>query len=132
MEPIVTSALSARVTRRVRRISRAHDTGYTPGSASGPVPLPEGAGPHGLVDDRAGTVRYTGMMRNAVGVLDPKTGGVKEFKMPEGYRGPHTPVIDPRPSARSSPGIRRCRPGFPGDGDSYAVPGRSLRHLPRA
>ena len=60
-------------------------------------PLPEGAGPHGLVDDKAGNVWYTGMMRNAVGMLDPKTGKVVEHPMPEGVRGPHvTPVIDPK------------------------------------
>src|SRR5947207_9717771 len=53
------------------------------------------AGPHGLVEDRAGNIWYTGNTGQLVGKLDPKTGAVTEYKMPDpNAKDPHSLVFD--------------------------------------
>ncbi len=56
-------------------------------------PLPADSGPHGLTEDAAGNVWFTGISQNYIGMLDPQTGEVTQYPLPEG-RGPHTPVFD--------------------------------------
>jgi virginiamycin B lyase len=57
--------------------------------------LPGAHGPHGLVADRDGNIWYTGNAAGLIGKLDPKTGKVTEYKMPDAAaRDPHTPVFD--------------------------------------
>ncbi len=61
-----------------------------------PLPTPK-SGPHGLTEDKAGNIWYTGNGAGLVGKLDPKTGAVTEYKMPDpAARDPHTPVFDPK------------------------------------
>jgi virginiamycin B lyase len=43
---------------------------------------------------KLGRVWFTGISKNYVGMLDPKTGKVVEHPLPEGFRGPHTPIFD--------------------------------------
>jgi virginiamycin B lyase len=53
------------------------------------------SGPHGLVEDKSGNVWFTGISKNYIGKLDPKTGDVTEYPIThEGARGPHTPIFD--------------------------------------
>src|SRR4029077_5162826 len=55
------------------------------------------AGPHGLVGDGSGTTRLTGSGKGYMGKLDPKTGDVTEYKMPDAKaEDPHTAVFDAR------------------------------------
>jgi len=57
--------------------------------------LPGAHGPHGLVSDRDGNIWYTGNAAGLIGKLDPKTGKVTEYKMPDpAARDPHTPIFD--------------------------------------
>jgi len=51
------------------------------------VPTP-GSRPHDPLAMPDGSIWYTGQMANVLGRLDPKTGAIKEFKLPEGS-GPH-------------------------------------------
>ena len=58
------------------------------------------AGPHGLVADREGNIWYTGNFEALISKLNPKTGEVTEYKIPDARaRDPHTPVFD-RPCFR--------------------------------
>lgn len=58
-------------------------------------PLPANADPHTVSIDRAGGVWYTGNHNRTVGRLDPATGEITEFKMPDpAARDPHTAVFD--------------------------------------
>src|SRR5437762_1477527 len=53
------------------------------------------SGPHGLVEDKNGNVWYTGNTGALVGKVDPKTGAVTEFTMPDPEaKDPHTLVFD--------------------------------------
>lgn len=57
--------------------------------------LPYGVGPHGLVADKAGHIWFTGQLAGYVGKLDPKSGAVVEYHMPDAKaRDPHTPIFD--------------------------------------
>ena len=58
-------------------------------------PLPNPAGPHGLINDKDGNIWYAGNFGGHIGKLDPKTGEVKVYKMPDPKaRDPHTPLFD--------------------------------------
>jgi virginiamycin B lyase len=58
------------------------------------LPTP-GSGAHGLVSDRDGNIWYTGNSAGLIGKLDPKTGKVTEYGMPDpAARDPHTPLFD--------------------------------------
>ncbi len=52
------------------------------------------SGPHGLVEDKAGYIWFTANASTYIGRLDPKTETVTEYPLPEGVRGPHTPIFD--------------------------------------
>src|SRR6266571_5279872 len=53
------------------------------------------SGPHGLVEDKVGNIWYTGNTGQLVGKLDPKTGAVTEYKMPDpNAKDPHSLVFD--------------------------------------
>ena len=57
--------------------------------------LPGAHGPHGIVADHDGNIWYTGNAAGLIGKLDPKTGKVTEYKMPDpSARDPHTPIFD--------------------------------------
>jgi virginiamycin B lyase len=57
--------------------------------------LPGAHGPHGLVSDREGNIWYTGNAAGLIGKLDPKSGKVTEYRMPDPTaRDPHTPIFD--------------------------------------
>lgn len=59
------------------------------------VDLPEGAGPHNLVVDRAGMVWYTGNRVGNLGRIDPTSHAIDVFPMPDdGARDPHTLILD--------------------------------------
>ena len=52
------------------------------------------SGPHGLVADSEGNIWFTANFAGYIGKLDPKTGEVKEYKMPdEKADDPHTAVF---------------------------------------
>ena len=51
------------------------------------------SGPHGLVEDSAGNIWYTGNTGSLIGKLDPKTGAVTEYQTPE-PGDPHTLIFD--------------------------------------
>ena len=58
-------------------------------------PLPANALPHTVVLDDAGNVWYTGNKNGSVGKLDPTTGEVTAFAMPDpAAKDPHTAVFD--------------------------------------
>jgi virginiamycin B lyase len=75
---------------------RTHKIGHV--DAAGKVrefDLPGTHGPHGLVTDRQGNVWYTGNTAALIGKLDPTSGKVTEYKMPDAAaRDPHTPIFD--------------------------------------
>ncbi len=51
--------------------------------------------PHTVTIDGAGNVWYTGNKNGTVGKLDPETGAITEFKMPDpAAKDPHTAVFD--------------------------------------
>jgi len=53
------------------------------------------SGPHGLVSDRAGNIWFTANSKGYIGKLDPRTGQVTEYPLPDtGGDDPHTPVFD--------------------------------------
>src|SRR5215475_6248712 len=52
-------------------------------------------GPHGLAEDRDGNIWFTGNSAGLIGKLDPKTGDVTEYKMPDpAVKDPHTLNFD--------------------------------------
>jgi virginiamycin B lyase len=53
-----------------------------------------GSRPHDPLATRDGAIWYTGQMVNALGRVDPKTGGVKEFALKTAHSGPHGLVED--------------------------------------
>jgi len=56
-----------------------------------------GSGPHGLIADKEGNIWYTGNAKAHIGKLNPKTGEVTEYPMPDpAARDPHTPIFDPK------------------------------------
>ena len=57
-------------------------------------PLDEGTGPHNLIVDDDGIVFYAGNRVRQIGKLDPETGDIEKFWMPdEAARDPHTLVF---------------------------------------
>ena len=57
--------------------------------------MPEKALPHSITPDRDGNIWYTGNGNGTVGKLDPKTGNITEYKMPDpAAKDPHTAVFD--------------------------------------
>ena len=57
--------------------------------------LPYGVGPHGLTADAGGNIWFTAQLAGYVGKLDPKSGGIVEYRMPDPKaRDPHTPIFD--------------------------------------
>ena len=57
--------------------------------------LPEKALPHSVTPDRDGNIWYTGNGNGTMGKLDPKTGMITEYKMPDpAAKDPHTAVFD--------------------------------------
>src|SRR6266851_1044009 len=53
--------------------------------------------PHGLVADASGSIWFTGNGKGYIGKLDPKSGDVKVYQMPdEKAEDPHTAVFDSR------------------------------------
>ena len=53
------------------------------------------SGPHGLVADRESKIWFTAAFKGYVGKLNPATGEVTEYPMPDPRaRDPHTPVFD--------------------------------------
>ena len=83
---------------------RSGGPGNCPTSSAGSIPRPASAkeyplnpqtGPHGLAEDKDGNVWFTGNFGHLVGKLDPKTGKVTEYPMPDPKaRDPHTIAID--------------------------------------
>jgi len=58
-------------------------------------PLPNGAGPHNVVQGPDGAMWYTGNRQANLGRLDPATGTITSVAMPNGEPGdPHTLVFD--------------------------------------
>jgi len=59
--------------------------------------LPPGTGPHNLIVDGDGQVWYAGNRAAHIGKLDPATGAIVEYPMPDPAAGdPHTLVFDGR------------------------------------
>jgi len=59
--------------------------------------LPYGVGPHGLIADAKGHIWFTAQLAGYVGELDPATGDVTPYRMPDpAARDPHTPIFDQR------------------------------------
>jgi virginiamycin B lyase len=56
--------------------------------------LPEGTFPHDPAVSPDGALWYTGMQSNTLGRVDPKTGQVKEYRIPTPDSGPHGLVAD--------------------------------------
>src|SRR5207253_3485235 len=54
------------------------------------------SGPHGLTADKDGNSWFTANSKGYIGKLDPATGKVTEFKLPDAARDPHTPLFDPK------------------------------------
>jgi hypothetical protein len=52
------------------------------------------SGPHGLVEDNGGNIWFTAVSQAYVGMLDPNSGDVTEYYVPDDIRGPHTPILD--------------------------------------
>jgi streptogramin lyase len=53
------------------------------------------SGPHGLAADKDGNIWFTASFQGYIGKLDPKTGTIIEYHLPDpAARDPHTPVFD--------------------------------------
>ena len=51
--------------------------------------------PHGLIEDRDGNIWFTGNFAGLIGKLNPRTGEVTEYKLPDPKaRDPHSLVFD--------------------------------------
>ncbi len=58
-------------------------------------PLPSGAHPHSVLLGPGETIWYTGNRNGTIGQLDPETGDVREYPMPDpNARDPHTAIFD--------------------------------------
>jgi streptogramin lyase len=52
-------------------------------------------GPHGLTEDRSGNIWFTGNNAGLIGKLDPNTGLVTEYNLPDAAaKDPHTLIFD--------------------------------------
>ncbi len=77
-----------------------HPSGGLAGERAGarsrdPLPLPSNAVSHTVTLDEAGNVWYTGNKNGTVGKLDPKSGEVTVYKMPDAAaKDSHTAVFD--------------------------------------
>ena len=58
-----------------------------------PLKTPQ-SGPHGLTVDKDGKIWFTANSKGYIGKLDPATGEITEYKLPEAARDPHTPLFD--------------------------------------
>jgi virginiamycin B lyase len=57
--------------------------------------LPDNAKPHSVTPDPAANIGYTGNSNATIGKLDPRTGTISEYKMPNpDARDPHTAEFD--------------------------------------
>ena len=57
--------------------------------------LPQGARPHSIAADRNGNIWYMGNANGTVGKLEPKTGEITVYILPDpAARDPHTPIFD--------------------------------------
>jgi virginiamycin B lyase len=57
--------------------------------------LPPEAKPHTVTPDRQGNIWYTGNSNGTIGKLDPRTGKITEYKMPDpAALDPHTAEFD--------------------------------------
>jgi virginiamycin B lyase len=55
------------------------------------------SGPHGLAADKDGNIWFTASFKGYIGKLDPETGTITEYHLPDpAARDPHTPVFDRR------------------------------------
>lgn len=53
------------------------------------------SGPHGITEDKAGNIWYTGNSKGLIGKLDPRTGQVTEYPMPDpAAKDPHSLAFD--------------------------------------
>jgi virginiamycin B lyase len=53
------------------------------------------SGPHGLAADENGNIWFTASFQGYIGKLDPKTGTITEYHLPDpAASDPHTPVFD--------------------------------------
>ena len=57
-------------------------------------PVPEGAHPHAVAPAPDGTVWYTAQNQGALGILDPRTGAVRQVPLGEGS-APHGVIAGP-------------------------------------
>ena len=58
-------------------------------------PVRAQTGPHGLKEDKDGNIWFTGNFASVIGKLDPKTGSVSEYPMPDpAAKDPHSLVFD--------------------------------------
>jgi len=56
--------------------------------------LPTGTTPYGLLSDREGRIWFSGNGNGTIGMLEPASGKIRQFKTPSGAGGPHTLVLD--------------------------------------
>src|SRR5438094_789520 len=82
-----------------RHCMRCHDAQKLAGPDCGRRPdntkVPYGVGSHGLVAHKDGYIWYPGQQDGHLGKLDPKTGVVTKYKIPNpSAGGPHTPIFD--------------------------------------
>jgi virginiamycin B lyase len=62
---------------------------------AGSTYLPYGVGPHGLIADASGNIWFTAQLAGYIGKLDPATGTIAAYTMPDpAAKDPHTPIID--------------------------------------
>ena len=54
-------------------------------------PKTPGSGPHGLVADGQGKIWFTAISKGYIGSLNPTTGEITEYHLPDGVDDPHTP-----------------------------------------
>ena len=56
--------------------------------------VPDGSHPHNLIVDKAGFVWYAGNRNAHIGKLNPNSGEIKQYPMPEAIKDPHTLIFD--------------------------------------
>jgi len=72
----------------------ALSAGSVPAAQVAYFPVPRGAHPHDVAPAPDGSVWYTAQSQGAIGVLDPKTGATKQFKLgPDS--APHGVIVGP-------------------------------------
>ena len=78
---------AAREPPRAHRSENRRDQGV-------PDEIPD-SGPHGLTADAAGNIWFTANSAAYIGKLDPKSGAISAYPMPDTRaRDPHTPIFD--------------------------------------